>query len=136
MEHSCCECSSLFKNNHLSMIITEIVCRFCVCLGWIASKVKEVAPVLPQASPTMPSPLVNDGLPRVPTASMISVNGDKLATRRRGRNRKKTTTASNSVGSTDAPDADADAGEGNSSKREKSSKRTRKRSVRATWTHQ
>jgi hypothetical protein len=118
------------------------VCRWCfvlrssdamftdvVLLGWIASKVKEVAPALPTASPTVVVPPINDGLPKAPGAANGIASVEKQTTRRRVRGKKKTTTASSNVaGSTAAPDNEP---EGGAAKRAAPLKSVRKRSVRA-----
>lgn len=98
-------------------------------LGWIASKVKEVTPALPPASPPVVVSPSSDGSPKAPGAANGIASVEKLTTRSRGRKKKKTTTVSSNVaGSTAAPDNEAEDG---AAKRAAPLKSVRKRSVRA-----
>ena len=118
----------------------DVVCRamlltvlFSALLpGWIASKVKAVAPALPTASPTVVVPAANDGLPRAPGASIALSSAEKQSTGRPGggkkKKKKKTTVSLNVAGSTAAPDTDNDV---ESAKRVAGSKSVKKRFVRA-----
>jgi hypothetical protein len=78
-------------------------------LGWIYSKVKTVAPVLPAGDTT---PSVNNELTKVTGGSMAIPSGEKSAKKRR--KGKKKTTVANIAGSTVAPTNDDDDDEGSS----------------------
>lgn len=94
-----------WKNMKMMIVMGIVGVIFAiVVIGWIASKVKEVTPVMPTASPSVAnSPMTNDGLPKAPGASLI--NSDKQTSRRKSRKPKKTTTPTPTNGQeNDAPE--------------------------------
>ena len=107
-----------------------------VCLAWIASKVKAVAPAIPTAAPTSTIPSANNPGAKGSGGSMIIPGGERLSTKRRGHRKKPKTTPSPPLVTTTASGNDDEAESSNGGAGEGETKAAIKRVIRALFNRQ